>query len=61
MTHDLGHTEPRDERPVLETRRTVTPPSGDPSLELFGNGWRPTEAPPSDPDSYTGRHRAPEV
>jgi hypothetical protein len=35
------------------------PSSGDPSLELFGNGWIP-DPEPTHSESYTGRHRAPD-
>jgi hypothetical protein len=35
------------------------PQSGDPSLELFGNGWTPNPE-PTRSESYTGRHRAPD-
>jgi hypothetical protein len=34
--------------------------SGDPALELFGNGWAPKSGPVSKAD-YTGRHRAPDA
>ena len=35
---------------------------GDPALELFGHGWNPNPEPrSSSSDTYTGRHRAPEV
>jgi hypothetical protein len=34
---------------------------GDPTLELFGNGWNPNPEPtPTSSDTYTGRHRAPD-
>jgi hypothetical protein len=37
-----------------------TPTAGDPSLQLFGQGWTPTSDSAAGADSYVGRHRAPE-
>lgn len=35
---------------------------GDPSLELFGQGWAPAaDAQVNTPDPYVGRHRAPDA
>jgi hypothetical protein len=34
------------------------PPSGDPSLELFGHGWSPDGDQSDGGESYRGRHRA---
>jgi hypothetical protein len=34
------------------------PAGGDPNLELFGHGWAPD--PSTSPETYVGRHRAPE-
>jgi hypothetical protein len=35
------------------------PATGDPSMELFSQGWTP--AAEQSTDTYTGRHRAPEA
>jgi hypothetical protein len=34
-----------------------TPTAGDPSLELFGQGWTPETLPEHASESYEGRHR----
>jgi hypothetical protein len=34
---------------------------GDPSLELFGQGWSPRIPRATDTGSYVGRHRAPDA
>jgi hypothetical protein len=47
-----------DEVPASASHDSVSL-SGDPALELFGNGWTPNVGPASNPD-YTGRHRAPD-
>lgn len=36
------------------------PPTGDPSLELFGHGWTPGQEAVASIEEYTGRHRAPD-
>jgi hypothetical protein len=41
------------------TPNGYSPATGDPSLELFSQGWTPTAQ--QSTDSYTGRHRAPEA
>jgi hypothetical protein len=47
--------------PGGDDKPTIAAPFGDPSLELFSHGWTPTREPAGNADSYTGRHRAPEV
>ena len=47
----------RDE-PVLPR---FTPIAGDPTLELFGQGWTPHQDPARTSDAYQGRHRAPDL
>jgi hypothetical protein len=41
-------------------RNGSVPPVADSSLDLFGHGWTPKPEPPSAPDGYRGRHRAPD-
>lgn len=47
----------RDE-PVLPR---FTPIAGDPTLELFGQGWTPHPDSARTADAYQGRHRAPDL
>jgi hypothetical protein len=37
-----------------------TPTAGDPSLDLFGQGWTPDPEARQEPDPYEGRHRVPD-
>jgi hypothetical protein len=54
-------TEHDDELPTTTSYRSG-PPFGDPALELFSQGWSPDPQPtPTSPDTYTGRHRAPDA
>ena len=51
---DLLPTQPREAGGTSE----FIPLSGDPSLELFGQGWSPDYEASYDVGSYQGRHRA---
>jgi hypothetical protein len=52
-------TEQGNSPPMEASDNDAFPHSGDPSMELFGNGWTPNPK-PTRSDSYTGRHRAPD-
>jgi hypothetical protein len=45
-------------QPEAASMNGFMPLSGDPSLELFGQGWSPDHASAGDDGPYRGRHRA---